>query len=285
MNEVEVVDNKHKELSVGRRQIRAFGELMQVAKVLSNSQMIPTCYQGQPGDIVAALMLGDELGIPSITMLSNSYPVNNKIAFFTDMLMGIIKAHPTYRGFKVIEETAEAFEGEAYRALIGGGVETIKMRFTKEDAVRAGLWNSKDVWRKYPQRMLKHRACSYIARTGWPDVLAGVYTYDELDMDDSRPLRNVSPNPESYEVRDEAQVISIEADLFEEPELLTELVKLAKDANLDGKAVSDIRKRFNTLKDSEKALQVYYDKKKVELEKKVAERLARLGGSSGDQES
>lgn len=268
MNELTNTDNNKLQVSnqsiVKNRTVtsmipQSLSQVMQYADILSRSQMVPECYQGNPSDIVAALQLGSELGIPPMTMLSNSYPVNNKIAFFTDMLMALVKSHSSYRGMKIMQESENCFEAEAYRDN-AGTIETIYVKFTKEDAIKAGIWNSKDVWKKYPQRMLKHRGCSYLAKNGWPDVIAGIYTYDELNADNSAPeMRNVSPNPE------EGLEYNMQDNLFKEPDELTELIMLARDAKYTAKAITELKKKFNAVKDNEKVLNLFIEKQKKEI--------------------
>jgi hypothetical protein len=65
---------------------------------------------------------------------------------------------------------------ETYRE--GEGV--TPMTFTIEEAQAAGV-AGKDNWRKYPKAMLRARCIAALARTVYPDLLAGVYETEELE--------------------------------------------------------------------------------------------------------
>ena len=56
-------------------------------------------------------------------------------------------------------------------------------KFDKEDAIKAGLWN-KDNWKQYPRAMCRSRCVAEMARTLFPDAIAGCsYTTEELEPD------------------------------------------------------------------------------------------------------
>jgi len=59
------------------------------------------------------------------------------------------------------------------------GGQPYRHEFTLEDAKRAGLADA-DNYRKYPKAMLFSRCMSAGARAMFPDVLAGMYTPEEL---------------------------------------------------------------------------------------------------------
>ena len=80
------------------------------------------------------------------------------------------------------------------RILPNGEKETMKSCFTIDDAVKAGLAD-RDVWKKYPRRMLKHRCLSYGLKDMFPDLLAGLYDPEEMEsiVQPTTNERNVTP--------------------------------------------------------------------------------------------
>jgi len=74
-----------------------------------------------------------------------------------------------------------------------GGSVTIS--WTIEQAKRAGLTN-KDVWKQYPRQMLRSRVISEGIRTVFPGVAVGVYTVEEVEDFDSKPLTKELKNVE-----------------------------------------------------------------------------------------
>jgi hypothetical protein len=56
--------------------------------------------------------------------------------------------------------------------------------FTMDDAKAAELFN-KATWKKYPKAMLRARCISAVARMAFPDSIAGMYTPEELGVEES----------------------------------------------------------------------------------------------------
>jgi hypothetical protein len=54
-------------------------------------------------------------------------------------------------------------------------------RFSVVDAKRAQLWGKTGPWQQYPRRMLQMRARGFCLRDGFPDVLKGLYSREELE--------------------------------------------------------------------------------------------------------
>lgn len=49
-----------------------FQEAMDIAEIMSRSQLIPKNFQGRPNDVVVAMMWSHTLGIPTVQGLSTS---------------------------------------------------------------------------------------------------------------------------------------------------------------------------------------------------------------------
>ncbi len=52
--------------------------------------------------------------------------------------------------------------------------------FSVADAKQAGLWKKSGTWTTNPKRMLKMRARAFTLRDGWPDVLKGLHSIEEI---------------------------------------------------------------------------------------------------------
>lgn len=142
---------------------------------------VPKHFAGKPGDIMATFIMADELGVSRMAALRSMYVVNGKVQLSGDLLLAIARAN----GVKVREEYHDDSDPEdpnpkaICAAILPDGQECVQT-YTRRDAERAGLWNSNDVWRKYPQRMLQMRARGWCLRDAIPDKLAGVYAEGEI---------------------------------------------------------------------------------------------------------
>lgn len=90
----------------------------------------------------------------------------------------------------------------SYRAFVASikrGGQWFTEIFDTEDARRAGLLNKAGPWRQYPQRMMKFRAETYLARNVFPDAMCGLYTEDEVRHFDTPVVVDDDPFVEESE--------------------------------------------------------------------------------------
>lgn len=251
-------------------------ERLALANELAKSQLVPSCYQDCPENIVAAVQMGQELGIPPMVMLSNSYPVRNKIGMYTDLMVALCKKHPQYGGMTV-NSTKDGCTVTMKRMLNNGGFEEFTSTFTVAMARAAGLIKSDGAWDKYPERMCKHRASAFVARDAFPDVLAGVYTVEELaSMPDSAvEVRDVTPAPEEVSATfidddpDKPAAETVITEPADDPRL-AELVAKAKIAKYNAKQITEIRQRWRGMKGMKRGQDAIYKAMTAELDPKVA---------------
>ena len=172
---------------------KTFNEKYQMAKILATSGLIP---QGlnTPEKVCVALEWGHELQLSPMVAVNNITVINGKPTLSVDIMSAIVKRSPEFGGIEWKELTDKAAECVVTRKSMNYEEKT-SSRFTFDDAVKAGL-TGKDVWKKYPKRMLKHRCLSYGLRDAFPDILAGLYSPEEMESI-SKPgvptERNVMP--------------------------------------------------------------------------------------------
>ncbi len=187
---------------------QTFGEKYKMAQILSQSGLIP---QGlnTPEKVCVALQWGHELGLSPMVAVNNVAVINGKPTLSADIMGAVVKRSPEYGGIEWIKNSDTEAECKILRILPNGKTESIVSRFTIEDATKAGL-AGRDVWRKYPKRMLKHRCLSYGLKDMFPDLLAGLYTPEEMEsITPEQPAeRNVTPQPEylSEQIRQEENI-------------------------------------------------------------------------------
>lgn len=206
-------------------------EAIEFSERLSRSQMVPKNYQGKPDDILVAVQWGFEIGLAPLQALQNISVINGKPSVYGDAAMALVQASPVCEG---VEEFIEA-EGTSNPVAVciahRKGRKPVTVRFSVEDAKRAGLWGKVGPWQAYPKRMLQMRARGFALRDAFPDVLKGLITVEEAQdfPDDAKPQapKDITPrNPldaiappksigETYEVL-EAEVVS--DDNAKEPE-------------------------------------------------------------------
>jgi hypothetical protein len=152
--------------------------LMELARELSKANMVPANFK-RPEDCLFALMMGSEMGLKPIYSLNNIAVINGKPSLMSDALLAVCKANPEYGGM-TISETPDSCTVTMKRNYSSGIQDTRTVTFTLADARRAGLVKPGSNWEKYPARMLKARAQAFTCRDLFNDVLAGIYTPEEI---------------------------------------------------------------------------------------------------------
>lgn len=151
-----------------------FAEAERFANTLAKSDFVPKDYQGKPGNILAALQMGMELGLPPMQALQNIAVISGRPTVFGDAALAIVMRSPDFDG---ITETDDGTTATC--VLRRKGRETITRTFSMDDAKRAGLLNKQGPWTTYPKRMRQMRARSFAMRDLFPDVLKGMITREE----------------------------------------------------------------------------------------------------------
>lgn len=103
--------------------------------------------------------------------------------------------------------------------------DTMRVMYTIDEAKRAGLVKESGPWVAHPQAMLFARALSILARQLFPDVIAGVYSEDEVREMAHQP----SKIPEIIDLEIPAPAFELTSQQIEELEALeVEMPELAK---------------------------------------------------------
>lgn len=156
-------------------------EKIEWARAMAPAGLLPKAYQGNPANLLLAAEYADALGIERINAITSIHVIEGKPTVSSDLMAALVRR-----------------AGHRLRVSIGNGTVTATLirsddpefpyeaSWTMERATRAGL-AGKDVWKKYPQAMLRSRAISEVVRMGASEVLVGaIYTAEELGAEVDR---------------------------------------------------------------------------------------------------
>ena len=156
---------------------KTLSEAMEYAKIIANSSMVPKNFQGRPGDVLVAVQMGVELGLPPTQALQNIAVINGRPSLWGDAVLAIVRGSP------LCDYVRESFDPQTNTATCvvkrTDDVEEVIQMFSDKDAKRAGLWGKVGPWTQYPQRMMQMRARSWALRDAFPDLLRGISVYEE----------------------------------------------------------------------------------------------------------
>ncbi len=153
-------------------------EAMDMAKMLSDSAMVPACYKGKAADTLVAMMMGNEVGLNPIQALQNIAVINGRPSIYGDALLALVQNHPAFGG---IEESFDESTMTATCTVWRKNGSKHTQAFSQKDAVTAKLWGKAGPWTQYPKRMLQMRARGFAVRSQFADALAGLITREEAE--------------------------------------------------------------------------------------------------------
>lgn len=170
-------------------------EAVRVANLLAHSLLIPKDMREKPADVLAALMLGADVGLAPMQALQSIAVINGRPSMWGDGMLAVVMAHSA---FEDIAETWEEVDGGTAVCSVWrrGRRQPTVARFSHNDAQKAGLL-SKDTYRSYERRMLKMRARSWALRDAFPDALRGIVAAEEAqDITAEFVASDVIPMPQ-----------------------------------------------------------------------------------------
>lgn len=154
-------------------------EAMGYAELMASSELVPAQFRGKKADVLIAVQMGAELGVPPLQALQSIAVINGRPTIWGDLGLALVEASGQ------LEFIKEDLDEEKLMAVCivkrKGKPNEVRRTFSKKDAERAGLWDhpKKDPWRKYPKRMLQMRARWLALRDVFADVLKGVAGREE----------------------------------------------------------------------------------------------------------
>ncbi len=159
-----------------------FNHYMNVADFLSKSSMVPKGMQGKASDILIAMEMGLQIGIPMMQAIQDIAVINGKPCMYGDGLLAVVQGHKDY------EWIDEKIERDSKNQVLGA-LCVIKRRnhephavpFTVDDAKKANLWGKPGPWSQYPERMLQMRARGFCIRDTFSDALRGIKADEEVN--------------------------------------------------------------------------------------------------------
>ena len=157
---------------------KTLDQAMELAKILADSDFVPKDYRGKPGNVLAAVQMGAEVGLAPMAAMQNIAVINGRPTMWGDAMLGLVKRSSVY------ENIREEFLDETMTAICTvkrTGESAITRSFSQADAQKAALWKKEGPWQQYPRRMLQMRARSWALRDAFPDVLKGIYPREDME--------------------------------------------------------------------------------------------------------
>lgn len=168
------------------------GEAMQLATMMAASNFVPNSLRGKAGDCLAVVMQASRWGMDPFAVALKVYFVKegSPPAFEAQLVNAVVNSSGALSGRLRIEYEGE---GDKLRCTVRGFLraDPSDEKVKTQSIARISTKNS-PLWKNDPEQQLAYYTTRAWARLHCPEVLLGVYTPDELDIDPER-ARVVSP--------------------------------------------------------------------------------------------
>lgn len=185
-------------------------EAARFAQLVHKSTFIPQAFRDKPGDVLAAVVYGADLGLPPMQALQVIAVINGKPSVYGDGLLAVVYSGPNFQDhdeyYDVNGQRKEYLapadlSNDATMAVCTfkrkGRSKAVTRTFSIAQAKKANLWGKAGPWQQYPDRMLLFRARGFAARDAFPDQLRGVISAEEaMDIPGTVIESSVIPMPQ-----------------------------------------------------------------------------------------
>jgi hypothetical protein len=161
-------------------------EAMEFSEIIANSSFAPKGFQGRPGDVLIAIQMGMEVGLPPMAALQNIAVINGRPSIWGAAALAVVKAHPDCKG---VIETYDADTRTAVCLIKRRNQPDVERSFSWEDACQAGYDKKSGPWQTHPKRMLQMRARGFAMNDQFPDALKGLCVREESEDIPAEPVR------------------------------------------------------------------------------------------------
>lgn len=153
-------------------------EAIELSELMAKSDLVPKDYKGKPGNILVAVQMGAEIGLPAMQSIQNIAVINGKPSIYGDLGKALLLA----AGCDIDEDDIEKIKknGKARCKITRPGRTPVERTYSIENAKTAKLWGKEGPWTTNPERQMAWRAFWFAARDAAADFLKGLGGAEEL---------------------------------------------------------------------------------------------------------
>lgn len=155
---------------------RSMRDAIVLAKDLHSSRMFSA--YGTPQAVLSTIMAGRELGFPAMASLRSFHIIEGRASLSAGAMVATVLRSGLAVYFRPVSFSDTEATFETLRR--GEGNKPVTLSHTIEMARAGGFLKEKSGWVRNPSDMLVARAQSRLARMIYADILAGLYTPEEL---------------------------------------------------------------------------------------------------------
>ena len=155
----------------------------EMAVNLSKSDLVPDNYKKKPENVIIALGMSQQTGLPPFTIMQNLNIVRGKASFSGSFCKILIERTGKFKDLELnyVGEKGKDSYGCYLSATRISDNKVIKGPEVTMEMAKAEGWTSNKKWITLTDLMLAYRCQSFFARLYCPEALNGVYTSEEME--------------------------------------------------------------------------------------------------------
>ena len=171
-------------------------QAIQLCERVSKSGLLPPSLVGKPNDVLVLFMQGRDLGLTMMQSLTSINVIEGRPSLSAKLKIALARKSPLCKYFKCVETTDKIAVWVTHRE----GNDPMRLRFTLEDAIRAGLVHTTKtgapgMWQKWPAQMLRKTCGAQLADLEYGDVLLALA--DEIESVGREENTDEAPSADS----------------------------------------------------------------------------------------
>lgn len=176
-------------LAVGRTGNISFSnvaEIVEVARLMSKSQTaVPKHLRENPGACLGVALQASEWEMSPFAVANKSYVVNDRIAYEAQMINAVILRRAPIKGrFKI----SYSGEGDNRKCKVSAALtDGDTVEYESPALCKIPVKNS-PLWKGDPDQQLFYYSSRAMCRRHFPDVILGVYSPDEMELETERDI-------------------------------------------------------------------------------------------------
>lgn len=190
--------------------IGGFDHAQRVAKMLSQSNLIPDTYKGNIQNTMIALEMANRIGASPLMVMQNLYIVQGKPSWSSSFIIASLNACKRFSPLRFeMSGDGEEYGCQAWAYDIATNEKLQGPKVTWAMAKAEGwLAKSGSKWKTMPELMFRYRAAAFFGRLYAPDILMGMQTAEEVQD----VVAQVEEDPRVSEAIEELKEAKTEAD-------------------------------------------------------------------------
>lgn len=172
--------------------------VLEQAKFLSNSTIVPVQYQRKPENCYIAVDMANRMGVPVMMVMQNLHIVQGKPSWSGAAIKSMLDNSGKFEDVETVyvgQPNTDNWGAFVTAKLKKNGKVLKGATVTIKTAKDEGWYNKTgSKWKTMPELMLTYRANAWFARQFAPELLMGLQSVEEVE-DVSKPTINKVANP------------------------------------------------------------------------------------------